>query len=133
MAIKCLDLLRPTNQSVGLYIDQFSNNSRYYLADRALVSLVEHFPENKKLEDILLKISVINDLYSTQIYATFLMAEHIQRIDIDAKLRRGDPDAVIMISGGHNICSKKTKREISFYSFATKYCSWHNKDAYPIR
>ena len=132
MTIKSLNLIRPSNGSIRPYIEEFTNSSRYYLADSAIVNLVHHFPENKKLEDILLKISVINDLYSTQIYSTFSMARHIRGIDIDAKLQQGDPDAVGMISSGHGICSKRTKKEISFYSFSTKYCSWHNKDAYPI-
>ncbi len=102
------------------------------MADQAIISLFEKFAENKRLEDILLKISVINDLYSTNIFATFLMAKHIQQLDIDLALRVGDPLIVAKISVGHGIRSKKNAREIDFYSFATKYCSWHYKDTYPI-
>lgn len=125
-------LQTPTNKLIDEYIDKFNKDERYYLADQAIIKLFQKFPENKNLEDILLKISVINDLYSTNIFATFIMARHIQHLDIDNELHKGNPSIVTKISSGHNIRAKKTDREINFYSFATKYCNWHNKDAYPI-
>lgn len=51
------ELETPTNELVDLYIDKFNNDERYLLADQAIINLFEKFPENKKLEDILLKIS----------------------------------------------------------------------------
>ena len=60
------------------------------------------------------------------------MARHILQLDIDNLLQQGEPDIVTKISTGHGIRSKKKNKEINFYSFATKYCNWHNKDAYPI-
>lgn len=126
------DLQTPTNKFVNTYIDKFNNDERYYLADKAIISLFEAFPENKKLEHILLKISVINDLYSTNILGTFNMARHIQQLDIDSRLKQGDPLLVNEISSGHGIISKKNSKEINFYSFATKYCNWHNRDSYAI-
>lgn len=122
----------PTNELVNEYIEIFSNDERYYLADNAIINLFRQFPENKKLEDILLKLSVINDLYSTNIYGTFIIAKHIQKLDIDNRLIQGDPNLVKQIATGHGIRFAKTNKEISFYSFATKYCNWHNKEAYPI-
>jgi hypothetical protein len=126
------DLQTPTNQLLDKYIDKFNNDERYFLADKAIVSLFEAFPENKNLEHILLKISVINDLYSTNILGTFNMARHIQRLDIDSRLKQGDTLLVNEISSGHGIISKKNNKEINFYSFATKYCNWHNRDNYAI-
>jgi len=126
------DLQTPTNKLVKTYIDTFNNDERYYLADKAIISLFEAFPKNKKLEHILLKISVINDLYSTKILGTFNMARHIQQLDIDSRLKQGDPLLVNEISSGHGIISKKNSKEINFYSFATKYCNGHNRDSYAI-
>lgn len=126
------NLQTPTNELVDEYIGKFNNDERYYLADQAIINLFQKFPENKNLEDILLKISVINDLYSTNIFGTFIMARHIQQLNIDNALQQGDPNIVTKISSGHNIRSTRTNKEINFYSFATKYCSWHNKDNYPI-
>ena len=96
------------------------------LTDQAIINLFEAFPENIKLEDIILKISVLNDLYSTNIFGTFIMAEHIQYLNIDIQLKRGDPTLVNRIASGHGIVSSRTNRELNFYSFATKYCNWHN-------
>lgn len=125
-------LAEPTTKLVDEYIDKFNKEKRYFASDNAIINLLEQFPENKKIEDIILKISTINNLYSTNIYGTFKMAEHILSLDIDKKLNEGNLDVVNQILQGHNIRSSKTGKEIHFYSFATKYCNWHNKDAYAI-
>lgn len=126
------DLQTPTNDLLDKYIDKFNNDERYYPADQAIINLFAAFPNNKKLEDILLKLSVINDLYSTNILGTFKMAKHIQRLDIDQGLKQGDPSVVHQIAIGHDIRRKSSNKEINFYSFATKYCNWHNRDNYAI-
>lgn len=126
------ELQIPTNELVEKYIDIFNIDERYFPADQAIINLFHAFPENKKLEDILLKISVINDLYSTNIFGTYLMAKHIQKIQIDNSLKKGDPTLVNEIALGHGIISKKNGKELNFYSFATKYCNWHNREHYAI-
>jgi hypothetical protein len=126
------ELQTPTNDLLNVYIDKFNKDERYYLADQAIINLFNAFPNNKQLEHILLKISVINDLYSTNILGTFNMAKHIQQLDIDKDLKQGNPNTVNKISLGHGIKSNKTSKEINFYSFATKYCNWHNRDNYAI-
>ncbi len=125
-------LKTPTNKLVETYNNKFNKSERYFIADQAIINLFEKFPENKKLEDILLKTTVINDLYSTNIYATFLMATHIQNLQIDDSLMAGNPTIVNKIAMGSGIGKSKNKKGINFYSFATKYCNWHNKEAYPI-
>lgn len=127
--------MTPETPSIDLierYINKFNIDERYYPADQAIIKLFEAFPGNKILEDILLKISVINDLYSTNIYGTFKMAKHIQQLEIDDDLRKGNPDIVNNIATGHDIRRSKSNKEINFYSFATKYCNWHNQDQYAI-
>lgn len=123
---------RPTNELLDEYISKFDKNERYETADRAITNLFAAFPENKKLEDILLKISVINDLYSTNIFDVFKMAKHIRKLNIDDELNKGNPKAVDNIAKGHKIIRSKTNKEIFFYSFATKYCNWHNQEKYAI-
>lgn len=80
-------------------------------------------PENTNIEDILLKVSTLNDFYSTNIFSVFPVAEHILSLNIDERLKHGHPDLVDDIKGvnGRN-----------HYSFATKYCSHHNPLEYPI-
>lgn len=125
-------LQTPTNDLVGIYIDKIKNDLRYSVSDKAIINLFKQFPKNKELEDILLKICVINDMYSTNILGTFRMAEHIKQLDIDNALDNAEPMVVHEIAIGHGIKTRKGDRDINFYSFATKYCNWHNKVEYPI-
>lgn len=127
-----MNIENPTNKLLDKYIDKFNKDKRYKPADNAIMNLFAAFPNNKKLEDILLKISVINDLYSTNILGTFKMAEHIKQLNIDKQLQIGNPDLVNKIAMGHGIKTKKNNTELNFYSFATKYCNWHNQDSYAI-
>lgn len=92
-----------------------------------LSEFFKHFPANTDLKHIWLKVSVLNDLYSTNIFDTYAMAKHILRLKIDRGLKAGshkmvDRIAMLQISG------KKWK----FYSFASKYCNWHNNEDYAI-
>ena len=127
-----MQLHTPTNNLIESYIKKFNQDDRYYPADQAITKLFQAFPANVHLEDILLKISVLNDLYSTNILGTFAMAKHIQKLKIDDALEKGDPYIVNKIAIGHNIRSSKTNKELNFYSFATKYCNWHNLEHYAI-
>ena len=127
-----MNIEKPTNRFINKYLEKFDMDKRYKTADIAIINLFGAFPENKKLEDILLKISVINDLYSTNIFGTFKMAEHIKLLNIDEKLQNGNPDLVNEIAIGHGIKTKKNNTELNFYSFATKYCNWHNNESYAI-
>lgn len=128
-----MDILeKPTNEIVDKYIAIFQNDKRYASAEKAITNLFSAFPNNKELEDILLKISVINDLYSTNILDKFKLAEHIQKLNIDKELKSGNPEVVNAIAKGHGIRTKKNNTELTFYSFATKYCNWHNQESYAI-
>lgn len=122
-----MNLKHPNSFLVKKYNEKFEKDDRYYLADQAIIKLFKKFKDNKDIKDILLKTSLINDLYSTNIFATFEMAKHILSLNIDSDLKKGDPKAVNKIA--KIIISKKQK---NFYSFATKYCNWHNQSKYPI-
>ena len=89
--MKKTKLQKPTNQLIDKYIAKFNQDERYFVSDDAIINLFKAFPENKKLEDIILKISVINDLYSTNIFSTFNLAKHIQQLNIDSAIKRGCP------------------------------------------
>jgi hypothetical protein len=120
-----MHLLRPTKQRIKGYALDF--NRRNAKTENAIRVLIEKFPDNKSYEGVLLKSTVINVLYYTQIKAIVPVAEHILKLDIDDDLCRGVPEVVdriarVTISG---------KQRIN-YSFATKYCSFHSPDAYPI-
>ena len=100
-----------------------------YRLQEASLSLLFHSlcPEYKKIEHVLLKVSALNDFYSTHIFDTYSVAKHILTKDIDARLEANDYSLVNDIA---QIAIKaKTK---NFYSFASKYCSHHKPTGYPI-
>lgn len=127
-----MPFLTPNEKIIIRYVKKFENDERYSLADKIIKKLIGRFSSNKKLDDILVKVSVINNLYSTNVFATFRLAKHIQSSNLDSLIKKGNPLAVQKIANGHKINSTKNKKEIYFYSFATKYCNWHNQDSYPI-
>ena len=58
----------------------------------------------------------------------FDVANHIKTPEIDDALERQEPDLVDKVASIE--VPEKGKR--NNYSFATKYCSWHDQQAYPI-
>lgn len=122
----------PTIAEVEHYLAAWDKLEDYTLQEKALNKLFhEVCPENKKIEDILIKCSTLNDFYSTNIFKVFPVAKHILLLKIDDRLNIGDLDLVNKIAVVE-IPTDKGKVKKNFYSFATKYCSHHNKNDYPI-
>ena len=88
----------------------------------------ETHPKNNSIDDIILKVAALNTVYNTYIYSVYPVAQHILSLKIDERLSAGDETLVnelmrvLYTDGG----------KIEHYSFATKYCSFHNPDAFPI-
>ena len=87
------------------------------------------FPLNKDPEIIAMKIALIDMTNSTHLgvhrsqVSTSDLVKLIMSIpDFDERVRQGDPELV-------NILAKNTGR-INLFSFATKYCTYHNVDIY---
>lgn len=118
---------RPTKQLVEQYLSDFRRSERYFLADQAITTLFNMLPANKSLDHVLLKVTVLNDLYGTNIYGTFDMARHICSLPVDAALRERSTNIVDQIA---NVTFSGKSRQV--FSFATKYCSWHDQDNYPL-
>ena len=84
-------------------------------------------PSNSDLAHVLLKVSALNDFYSTNIFDTYSVAKHILGLSIDRRLSSHDLSLVNDIAA----ITIKGKPK-NFYSFATKYCSHHHADVFPI-
>jgi len=122
------DIAAPTEKSVKSCLAQWAGLEKYVLQEACLNLLVHELrPKNAELVDVLLKVSCLNDFYSTNIYDTHAVAKHITRLDIDGALDGGDLSLVNKM--GPVKVGSKTR---NFYSFATKYCSHHRPDIYPI-
>ncbi len=114
----------PTVELVQAACDAFDEDDKR--KEEALRLLWAQFPHNTETSHVLLKVLVLNKLYSTRILDKDVepLSEHIVTLNIDPLLDRGDLTAVERIY----ICPPLKM----YYSFATKLCSWHNPTAYPI-
>jgi hypothetical protein len=115
----------PSRANVQAKVDQFDREEE--VIETALALLIERYPLNTNISEVYVKVKILNVLYSTQILGIGAVAERIVECAIDPRLERGDPEVVAAIA---NVQYKDKKR--CNYSFATKYCSWHRPEEYPI-
>ena len=120
----------PTKKEVCSWIKKWENTYGYPEQESALDKLfIELCPENKNLDDILIKVCTLNDFYSTNIYKVFEIAKIILDLDVDKRLNSDIPDAKLV---DEIVALTKEKTGRSIYSFASKYCSHHRPELYPI-
>lgn len=119
---------KPCDESLSRYLNEWDTLEKYTLQESSLGKLFHTLcPDNKDIESVLLKVSALNDFYSTNIFDTYTVAKHILSLDIDSRLSGGDHALV------NDLASVNTGGKIrNFYSFASKYCSHHNPDRFPI-
>ena len=123
-----LEIITPSNEEVKKYNDGRETLEDNVLQERTINKLFKEMaPNNTNLEDIMLKCSVLNDFYSTNIFDVKPVARHIKELNIDERLKSWDPSLV-------NDIARVTMnwKERILYSFASKYCSHHNFKEYPI-
>ncbi|MDO4962834.1 MAG: hypothetical protein Q4E75_01865 [bacterium] len=119
---------RPCKSEVEKYLNRWDSLENYVLQESSLYKLFHKtYPNNNDINDILIKASSLNDFYSTNIFSIFPVAKHILELDIDKRLKSGDTTLVNDIA---NVTIGGINKH--FYSFATKYCSHHNADDFPI-
>ncbi len=120
-------LIEPNVDRVKLACAKF--NGQNEVVEKALAELFALFPTNDDPAHVLLKVVTLNRLYSTQILAVHDVATHIvvNSKEIDRALEQGTPEIA------DRIAKVEIKGAIrNNFSFASKYCSWHNESAYPI-
>lgn len=123
------DIIRPCKDEIAAYLQRWKTLENYALQESALNKLFFHtYPCNNDMDDVLIKVSVLNDFYSTNIYSPYSVAKRIVSLDIDARLSAGD-DTLVGDIAQVTMDNGKMK---NFNSFATKYCSHHMPLEYPI-
>ena len=97
------------------------------LAEQAITQLVRNFPNNTDPSHVLLKVVVINELYGAGLPRKYIesITRHITGLGIDEALAAGKSAVTDDIINCHELKEK-------YFSFASKFCSWHNPAAYPI-
>ena len=122
-----MEIKRPNVKSVEFYNNTEWKNPQksYQVHEKALDKLFHTLcPKNNDLSDILIKCSVLNEFYSTNVYHINDLAKHIKKLNIDARLMDGDISLVNEIA--------EVPGKPRYYSFATKYCSHHFPELFPI-
>lgn len=110
-------------------LESFDKMESYRIQESLLRKLVDEYPTHENKSAVETKVKLLNLFYSTGIQAVNLMAEHILSIeDIDGRLLQGDSKLVPQIAK-----LKVGKGDVRFnYSFATKYCAYHQPKKFPI-
>lgn len=118
----------PSPEKLKAYIERWNTLKDYVNQERALDKLYRELcPNNRCIEDILIKCSALNDFYSTNIFKVHNVAQHYMNMNIDSRLAKNDLSLVGDLSR-----VKINEKSFCFYSFASKYCSHHRPDVYPI-
>ena len=127
--IQQLDIPRPSAAEADFYLNRWNSLENYRMQERALNKLfMQTYPENRLIEDVLIKAAALNDFYSTNIYSIFPVAKRIVALDIDKRLSVKDSMLVNELA----LISFESGKTINMYSFASKYCSHHLPFDYPI-
>jgi len=122
---------QPAAPSVALvkeYLRKWDTLEKYRLQEASLALLFRQLcPRHDDILHVLLKVSTLNDFYSTNIFDTHSVAKHILTIGVNDRIADGDATLVNRLAlveiGG---------KKWNFYSFASKYCNHHNAEAFPI-
>ena len=122
------DIPRPNGDELERYIEQWKGMDDYQNQEDALDKLFGLCPHNTDIKDVLLKSTVLNDFYSTRIIDINPVAEKILGLDVDRRLDDGD----LTLVDDMGTVKRADDKEVSVYSFASKYCSHHKPDLYPI-
>jgi hypothetical protein len=120
---------RPTPELVDAAREKFDKEDE--AVEQGLKELFAQFPSNTKLAHVLIKVAALNTLYSTNIFAVRKVALAIcaKGQEIDDMIAKAIPEVVEMVARVNVGAEQKGRYN---YSFATKYCSWHNSEQYPI-
>lgn len=108
---------------------QISSKDKKFIKIESSLDLIflRTFPLNNTLEEILLKVSAINQMYNANLFSLLPIAEHILNLDIDRRLEAIDTHLVNELA-----LVAEEGRVKNFYSFATKYCSRQKPDDYSV-
>ena len=121
--------IKPSSESIQDYLNEWEQSSelaKYRVQEEALQFLFNEIcPRHDCLKQVIIKVSTLNDFYSTNIFDTFAVAKHIVKIkDINERLQDEDLKLVNEIAS--------VPGRPYYYSFATKYCHHHKPSSFPI-
>jgi len=108
------------------YLDLYSNQEMYFTNDTRNLEFFKDNPSNTKIEDIIQKLSVMNDLEVNNLVAQEVIAKHILELNIDQRLAKNDLSVVSDIAW-----FTLNGKEETLLHFASVYCNLHKPDVFP--
>lgn len=117
------------NQTIEEVDKLVLQTDNYGKEDALITSCLKQFSNNCDLNAVAMKIGLIDITNSTNIarYKRFISVVELAKIitsipNIDERIKNGDPEIVNIIA--------KANGKINLFSFASKYCCYHNKNLY---
>ena len=136
---------KPSLTEAKKYFRVWDTLSNYMAHEVALAELFRNpkspFKLNDNLSSIIIKTSTLNDFYSTNIRRVYDVAKTILNTrEVDKRLQDGDPllvEDIRKVTFAQHVREESGKivtkqKEVDNYSFATKFCSHHQPDKFPI-
>ncbi len=126
----------PSIEEVYRYLKKWEEEPEFIVQDKkdkCLIKLFnETYPRNVDMDEVLIKVCSLNDLYNANIYSNYRypVAKHIVDLNFDPRLLNHDLNVVNEIAEVEVDGLDLKKR--NFYSFATKYFSLHFEKMCPI-
>lgn len=119
----------PSEKEVEKYLKLWNDSDVYNLSQKSLNNLFKTFPLNNNLDEILVKVCALDVIFSANAGRWFFeVSKHILSYDFDNKLKNNNID----VNDFATIYIKEKNKKRNFYSFASKYCSHHKPNEYPI-
>ena len=104
---------RPCVTEVNYWLKVWDDMKDYVVQEEAITELFQQkYRSNKDLKSIIIKCSVLNDFYSTNIFKVYPVAEHIFSLDIDESLSKQDIDLVNKIASLKIKDKEKTRERL---------------------
>lgn len=123
------DLVPITGENIEKVHREVLESISYGNEEKIIHDVLNRFPKNDDINVIAMKIAVIDVTNSTQLsryknkISLYEIANVILNIDnFDERVKNGDPELVNIIS--------KSNGKINLFSFASKYCTYHNNEIY---
>lgn len=118
-----------TNELIEEAHRQVKATNNYGKEDDLITDCFKRFPKNDDVTIVAMKVGLIDITNSTHVsqyknkISAVEIAECIMSIkNIDERIKNGDPEVVNEIA--------RSNGNINLFSFATKYCCYHNKNLY---
>lgn len=124
--VSCDEITNETIEEAARIVAETNN---YGPEMEMITRCLKRFPDNTDPDIVAMKVGLIditNSTHLSQYKSKISMAELSSIIasiqDIDARIKSGDPDVVNEIA--------KSNGSINLFSFASKYCCYHNRNLY---